>query len=75
MECVTTEEAVLILERSKKLWQVMHRIVEKICYYTEKRGKGKIHVDCILYTNEFGELAKSKEAEQWFILLEQERGQ
>lgn len=75
MECVTTEEAVWILERSKKLWQVMHRIVEKICYYTEKRGKGKIHVDCILYTNEFGELAKSKEAEQWFILLEQERGQ
>ena len=41
----------------------------------EKRAKGKLQVDCILYANEFGELAKSKEAETWFTLLAQEQGQ
>lgn len=75
LDCVTTEEAVRILQESGKLQPVMGRVVERICYYLKKRGKGKIQIDCILYANEFGELAKSKEATEWFILLEQEQEQ
>ena len=75
LDCVATEEAVSILEGTGKLQAVMTRIAERICYYLEKRAKGKLQVDCILYANEFGELAKSKEAEKWFILLEQEQVQ
>lgn len=67
-ECVTTEEAVRLLKKSGKLDFVMKSIVERICYYMEKRSKGKLHVDCIIYTNELGELAKSEGAEKWFIL-------
>lgn len=67
-ECVTTEEAVQILKKSGKLYSVMKSIVERICYYMEKRSKGKLNVDCIIYTNELGELAKSEGAEKWFIL-------
>lgn len=74
-DCVTTEEAVGILKESGKLEPVMEYAVERICYYLEKRAKGKLKVDCILYANEYGELAKSKEAAQWFTLLGREQEQ
>lgn len=73
LECASTEEAIPIVKKSGKLQPVMERVVERICYYMEKRAGGKMRIDCILYANEFGELAKSKEAERWFTLLEQEQ--
>ena len=73
LDCATTEEAVRILEESGKLRPVMEYAMERICYYLEKRAKGKLRIDCILYANEFGELARSKEAEGWFTLLAQEQ--
>ena len=73
LECATAEEAVSVLKESGKLQPVMERIAERICYYMENRAEGKMETDCIVYANEFGELARSREAEQWFILWEQER--
>ena len=73
LECAATEEAVSILAESGKLQQVMDRIAERICYYMQNRAAGKITADCILYANAFGELAKSRGAEQWCILLGQEQ--
>ncbi len=75
LDCVTTEEAIPILEDSGKLPAIMETIVERICFYLEKRANGKLQIDCIIYANEFGELAKSKEAVKWFTLLEQEQVQ
>lgn len=74
-DCVTTEEAVRIIEESGKLEPVMEYAAERICYYLEKRADGKLKADCILYANEYGELAKSKEAAQWFTLLGREQEQ
>lgn len=75
LECVTTEEAVRILSKSGRQQEVMDYAMERICYYLNKRAKGKMQIDCILYANEFGELAKSKEAAEWFTLLAQEQEQ
>ena len=75
LECVTTEEAVSVIEESGKLQQVMEQIAERICYYMENRAGGKMKTDCILFSSEYGELAKSKGAEEWFILLGQEQAQ
>ncbi len=75
LDCVTTEEAIPFLEKSGKLQQVMEGIAERICYYMENRAGGKMKTDCILFSNEYGELAKSKGAEEWFILLGQEQAQ
>ncbi|MDE7202529.1 MAG: cobalt-precorrin-5B (C(1))-methyltransferase CbiD [Lachnospiraceae bacterium] len=75
LECATTEEAVSVIEETGKLQQVMEQIVERICYYMENRAGGKIKADCILFSNEYGELAKSKGAEEWFTLLGQEQAQ
>lgn len=68
MNCVTTEDAVKMLTKSEKMKQVMDRIVDRIIYYLGKRAKGKLSIDCMIYTNELGELAKSREALEWFTL-------
>lgn len=75
MECVTTEEAVRILKECGLQQTVMDYTMERICYYLQKRAKQKLEIDCIMYANEFGELAKSKGAEEWFTLLGQEQEQ
>lgn len=73
MDCATAEAAVPILAESGKLAAVMEDAAERICRYLETRAGGKLAVDCILYSNEFGELAKSREAEKWFTLLAREQ--
>ena len=73
-ECVTTEEALRLFTEEERS-SMMKEVAERICYYMEKRGKGKLKVDCVVYTNELGELARSKEAKEWFTLLEQEQEQ
>lgn len=75
LECATTQEAIPILKESGKLQQVMDRVAQRICFYMENRAGGKLEAECVLYANEFGELAKSGKAEEWFTLLGQEQEQ
>ena len=75
LHCVTTQEAVKLLRESGKDRQVFDDAMQRICYYLNKRAEGKMQVDCIMYANEFGELAKSRGAEEWFTLLGQEQEQ
>ncbi len=74
MACATTEEVLLILQENGKLDSVMKRAVRRVCYYLETRAGGQLKADCIIYANEFGELAKSEGVETWFTLLAQEQG-
>lgn len=66
--CVTTEEAVRILKEAVKLKETMQVMMEKVCFHLRKRAEGKIRIECIIYANEFGELARSEGAQD---LLEQ----
>ena len=75
LTCVTTEEAVRILDQCGKRAPVMEAAMERIFYYLNKRAGGKMQVECLMYANEFGELAKSEGVEEWFTLLEQEQEQ
>lgn len=63
LQCVTTEEAVRKLEVCGKKDAVMQDLLAKIMFYLKKRATGKIQIEVILYSNEFGELAKSEGAE------------
>ena len=75
MDSLTTEEALAALKGSGRLYEVMDYAMERICFYLDKRAKGRLEIDCIMYSNEFGELAKSRKAEKWFTLLAQEQAQ
>ena len=70
LPCVTTEEAVRILDECGRRQEVMDYAMERILFYLEKRAQGKLAIECIMYANDFGALAKSKEADRWFTLLE-----
>ena len=72
LDCLNTEEALALLQESGKLQEVMDYAMERICFYLDKRAGQRLEIACIMYSSEFGELARSREAEKWFILLEQE---
>lgn len=75
LDCVVTEEGVRLLETEGKSRQVMDYIMEKIMFFLNKRAAGKIQIECVMYSNEFGELARSKGAKEWLTLLAQEQAQ
>ena len=63
LEAVTTEEGVRILSEEGLLEKTMEYIMEKIMFFLNKRGNGKIQVECMMYANQYGLLAKSKNAD------------
>ncbi len=73
LSCAVTEEAVRILRENGRERAVMDCAMDRICRNLNRRTGGKLKVDCVMYANEFGELAKSEEADGWFSLLEQEQ--
>ena len=72
LDSATTTEAIAYLEEEKKTKPVMEYLMERIIYYTNKRAGGKMKIECILYDNQYGELAKSKGAEEFLHELQHE---
>lgn len=62
LECLNTEEALAIINEAGLLPKTMEIVLEKILFYLDFRASGKIQIECILYSNEFGLLAESKGA-------------
>ena len=71
LQCVTTEEAIKKLDACGKKEAVMQDLLKKICFYMNKRAAGKMQIEVILYSNDFGELAKSDGAESFLNSLKQ----
>ncbi|MBQ8118185.1 MAG: cobalamin biosynthesis protein CbiD [Lachnospiraceae bacterium] len=76
LDCLSTEEAIEVLDQADRDEQadragstglrqaVMQRILDRILFYLDQRVKGTLRVECILYANAYGELAKSAGAEK-----------
>jgi cobalt-precorrin-5B (C1)-methyltransferase len=62
LECLNTEEALHLIDDAGLLQPTMDIALEKILFYLDFRAQGKLKVDCILYSNEFGLLAQSENA-------------
>ena len=69
LNCATTTEAIAFLEKENKTKPVMEYLMDRILYYTNRRAGEKMQVECILYDNQYGELAKSCGAEELLRLL------
>ena len=72
LDSATTTEAIAYLEEEKKTKPVMDYLMERIIYYTNKRAGGNMKIECILYDNQYGELAKSEGAEEFLHELQHE---
>lgn len=66
LRCALTDEAVEILDEAGIKQAVMDMAVERICGNLERRTE-KMKIECMIFSNKFGELGKSREAEKWFI--------
>jgi len=62
LDCLNTEEALHLLDDAGYLQKTMDIVLERILFYLDFRAQGRISIDCILYSNEFGLLAQSKNA-------------
>lgn len=63
LECVTTEDAVSILIKENILKEVMKDVLDRIMFFLNKRAGDKIETGCMIYSNQFGLLAKTENAE------------
>ena len=73
LDSATTTEAIAYLEEENKTKPVMDYLMERILYYTNRRAGGKMRIECILYDNQYGELAKSEKAEEFLNELKNHR--
>ena len=64
-QATTTACLDLISEKSHRLLEETSQVIlDKILFHLNKRAKNAISIDCILYENSYGLLAKSKNAER-----------
>ncbi len=62
-DCVVTEDAVNILEQAGYRDAVMALVMDRIMSQLEDRAEKILHIECIMYSNSHGLLAKSKRAD------------
>lgn len=72
LDCLVTEEALAYIAKDGCLSATMEFLMKKILFYLKKRVKEELRVECILYANGYGELARSDGAVE---LLERIRGE
>ena len=72
LDCVTTEEAGKLLKECGKCDKVFEDAAKKVCANLERRAQGKIKTECVLFSKELGELAKSEGAADFIKRLTSE---
>lgn len=64
LDCVTTEEALALIDDAGKKEVVMQDIMEKIDFYLKKRAADRLQIECIVCSNAYGLLGMTAKAEE-----------
>ena len=67
-QCLTTDEVTRILQREKLFEPVMTDVTAKIDYYMQQRVHGKLKTAALLFSNVYGVLGKTKNADKLIAL-------
>ena len=65
LDCVSTEEAIEVFRKEGIEKECFSYIMDRIDHYLNIRGKGRIDIQCIVYSNEYGLLGRTKRAEEF----------
>ncbi|MDD4321399.1 MAG: cobalt-precorrin-5B (C(1))-methyltransferase CbiD [Acidaminococcaceae bacterium] len=68
-DALTTDEAIKVLNREKLLEPVMNNIMERIDYYMQHRVHNKLKTGAVMFSNVYGVLGLTKDAQQLINLL------
>ena len=69
--CLTTDEVTKILKREELFEPVMEKVTERIDFYMQHRVHGKIKTAAFMFSNVYGILGKTKDAEELIQLHKQ----
>ena len=72
--CLTTDEVTKILKREQIFEPVMDKVTERIDFYMQHRGHGKIKTAAFMFSNVYGILGKTKAADE-LIQLHKQKGE
>ncbi|WP_330392010.1 cobalt-precorrin-5B (C(1))-methyltransferase CbiD [Acetitomaculum ruminis] len=72
MDCVTTDDALSILEEKKIMKEVMDIMMPKIKFYLEHRCRKSIEMGAIVFSNVYGELGRTTNADDLMDLIKKE---
>ena len=67
LDCVSTEEAVAVYEREGLTGRAFAYLTERGAFYLDRRGKGEIAIQYMMYSNQYGLLGKTGEAEAFLM--------
>ena len=67
LNSLTTEEGLQFIMEENKLNETMEEILSKIIFHLKKHTGEKIEIECMIYSNEYGLLAKTKNAEDFLL--------
>lgn len=70
LKCVTTDEAIAILEESKVMEKTMELVMEKIQYHLKRRAYEAIEIGAIIFSNQYGVLGQTENAKELLRCLE-----
>lgn len=70
LKCVTTDEAIAILESSSMKEKTMEHVMKKIQYYLNKRAYEAIQIGAIIFSNQYGMLGQTENAKELLQCME-----
>lgn len=65
LACITTEEAIDYIQKNNHASEIFSGVIQRILYYLNRRAKGNIEFQVVIFSNQHGELAHSEHAYKW----------
>ena len=72
LECSTTDEALHVLEKDHILQETMKEITDRIQFYLDHRSYDQILLGTVIFSNEFGFLGQTPDAEELISRISQQ---
>lgn len=72
LECSTTDEALHVLEKDHILQETMKEITDRIQFYLDHRSYDQILLGAVIFSNEFGYLGQTPDAEELIRRISQQ---
>ena len=72
LECSTTDEALHVLEKNHILQETMKEITDRIQFYLDHRSYDQILLGAVFFSNEFGFLGQTPDAEELIRRISQQ---
>lgn len=75
LNTITTDEALVLIEREGKLQETMKEVTDRISYYLHHRAYDRMKMGAVIFSNEFGYLGETEKAGELMKLISKDKGE